>query len=153
MTPSSAALANSSKRWRKSRSSLVTAAPPHGRQAPTGWAAASTSGKPPGVYRSCEPFTLGRTLQRGRYIFGAGNPPKERLDVVEGRRLDLRRSRRHRRVSDHDRPVLEKVRVAQRRLDAHVRRDPHHQKVPHAPTAEHRIEVGPVEPAVPRLHA
>src|SRR5438552_11253597 len=58
MTPSSAALANSSKRWRKSRSSLVTAAPPHGRQAPTGWAAASTSGKPPGVYRSCEPFRL-----------------------------------------------------------------------------------------------
>src|SRR5438552_12591891 len=64
MTPSSAALANSSKRWRKSRSSLVTAAPPHGRQAPTGWAAASTSGKPPGVYRSCEPFTLARDRLR-----------------------------------------------------------------------------------------
>jgi hypothetical protein len=37
---------------------LVTAAPPHGRQAPKGWAAASIPGKPPGVYRSCELFTL-----------------------------------------------------------------------------------------------
>src|SRR5579884_1459116 len=42
------------------RSSFVTAASSSGCEAPKGWAAVSMPGKPPGVYRSCEPFTLAR---------------------------------------------------------------------------------------------
>src|SRR5262252_2124388 len=95
-------------------------------------------------------LSLSQSLQKARRVAHPAEDTALRLDHCERGDLKLREVRADA-ILEHEAVITAVVRLADRRVHAHLGRDPADDEPPDALVAEHRVEVGGVERALAGL--